>query len=425
MTHKSFNLLRTRFQYIIEIKRLIEMKGNFKIRKLTEKDREVYRKLVRYAFETAKNNYEDLKWPSDKVPMDLHYGAFNEEQLVAGTRIIPFDMRMRSQDFKMYGVAEVASKPEYRNRGIIREIMLKMFEDMHDNDIPLSVLFPFKHSFYEMLGYKLVDLYFIYEFNISDILYRETDYCMKEVERINDDIRTVYDRAILDFDYIAKRPEIQYWRRLYKNNYKFICYNGTQPVGFVIITFTKKDAEWELLKHPDKTIWIQETFWLDQIAKQTIFNFLWGHRDQRKYIAGAFSANENIIDLLKTPRIKNIYVIDNSLLRIIDVKTVLENLKYPLDDFSVILHITDKFCSWNNGFFTLTSEEKQINVKYNESLEKVTDIEIEIKYLAQLLAGFRTVSNLLEFGFVSVNKEKIELLQDLFPLTNNYFHDFF
>jgi len=393
------------------------------IRKLTEKDREAYRKLMRYAFETSKNNYEELKWPSDKVPMDLHYGAFDEEQLVAGAGIIPFDIRMRSQDFKMYGVGGVASKPEYRNRGIIREIMIKMFKDMQDNNIPLSVLYPFKHSFYEILGYKLVDEQFTYEFNISDILYRETDYHLKEVERINDDIRSVYDRAILNFDYIAKRPEIQYWRRLYKNNYKFICYNRNLPVGYVIINFPNWEAKW--IKHPEKTILILETFWLDQSAKQTIFNFLWSHRDQRKYVAGSFSAYENITDLLKTPRIKSRYITDNSLLRIIDVKNVLENLKYPCDNFSIIFHINDTYCPWNNGFFTLTSKGKEINIEFKESSELSADIEIDIGYFAQLVAGFRTVRDLLEFGFTSVNHEKLELLQKLFPKTNNYFHDFF
>ena len=38
------------------------MKGNFKIRKLTEQDREAYRKLMRYAFETSKNNYEEIRY---------------------------------------------------------------------------------------------------------------------------------------------------------------------------------------------------------------------------------------------------------------------------------------------------------------------------------------------------------------------------
>jgi len=398
------------------------MKGNFKIRKLTENDRETRIKLMRYAFQTSKNTYDNLV--VDKSPMEWYFGAFDKEAMIATAGIIPFDIRMRSRDFKMRGVGGVASKPEFRNKGIVREIMIKMFKDMHENNIPLSVLYPFKLSFYEMLGYKLVDEHFAYEFKISDIKFRKTNYHMKEVVRIGDDIRSVYDQAISNFDYIAKRPEIQYYRGLYKNNYKFICYNESQPVGYVIIVFTKRGEEmW--LKHPEKTIVIQESFWLDQTAIQTLFNFLWGHRDQRKYIAGFFSKNENIIDHLRTPRITSRRVFDNSLLRIIDVKTVLENLEYFVDTFSIIFHITDEFCPWNNGYFTLTSKEKEIHVEYHGALGESADIKIDISYLAQLLAGFRTAKDLLEFDFISINNDKLELLQELFPLTNNYLHDFF
>ena len=36
---------------------MMKMKGNFQIRKLTEKDRESYIKLMRYAFDTTQNSY--------------------------------------------------------------------------------------------------------------------------------------------------------------------------------------------------------------------------------------------------------------------------------------------------------------------------------------------------------------------------------
>ena len=376
---------------------------------------------MRYAFETSKNTYDNIVM--DKYPMDWYYGAFEKETMVATAGIIPFDIIMRSQDFKMHGVAWVASKPEYRNRGTVREILIRMFKNMYDSNIPVSVLYPFKFSFYEMLGYKLVDEHVFYQFRISDIIYRKTDYHMKEVVRIGDDIRNVYDKVVSKFDYIAKRPIIDYWRGHFKGNYKFICYNGNQPVGYIIMRFSKPGEPW--LKSPEKTIQIREVFWLDQEAKQTIFNFLWNHRDQRKYIGGTFPANENIIDLLKTPRIVRRTIVDNSMLRIIDVKAILENLEYPVSDFTFTLHINDEFCPWNNGYFTLNSKDNIINVEFKKSSETIIDIQIDISYFAQLVAGFRTVNDLLEFGFITVNKEKLEVIQKLFPKTNNYLHDFF
>lgn len=391
------------------------------IRKLIEQEREARIKLMRYAFETSRNTYDDLQ--PTKFPIDWYYGAFDNGKLAATAGIIPFDIRMRSQDFRMYGVGGVATKPEYRNQGIVRDIMVRMFQEMYEKNISISVLYPFKHSFYEMLGYRMVDEHIFYQFRISDIISKETSYYMKEVERINEEITTVYDKAILNFDYIAKRPIIDYWRAYYKNNYKFICYNGEQPVGYIIMVFPNKD--YSRLRHPERTILIIETFWLNHIAKQTIFNFLWSHRDQRKYIAGGFPSHENIIDHLNTPRTKTRNIMDNSLLRIINIKSVLEKLQYPVENFTISFHIHDKFCPWNDGYFTLNSNEKIVEVEFVESSANIADIEVDIGYFAQLVAGFRTVEELLEFGFISINQDKFALLNNLFPKTKNFLHDFF
>ena len=123
--------------------------------------------------------------------------------------------------------------------------------------------------------------------------------------------------------------------------------------------------------------------------------------------------------------IRDRYIGDLSQFRIIDVKAVLENFRYPFQDFTIRFQILDELCPWNNGFFTLSSEDRDITVTFSESLEVPVDVKIDIRYLAQMLAGFRTVKDLSDFGFISVDNEKIEILQNLFPLTNNYLHDFF
>ncbi|MFX0106439.1 MAG: enhanced intracellular survival protein Eis [Candidatus Hodarchaeota archaeon] len=405
----------------------IKIRKKMEIRKLTEENREAYGKLARYAFQTSKNTYDNLEWPIKSRPMDQFYGVFENDLLIAGCGLIPYEIKFRSITFKMGGVDGVATKPEYRNRGIVREILKKLFHDMYENQIPISVLFPFKIAFYEKLGYKNVDEKIFYQFKISDIKYKETNYQMKEDERINEDIIQVYNEVIENYDYIAKRAEMQ-WKRLYKENYKFICFNGDRPLGYVILHFPKKSTEWiftQNIELPEKTIFVIEAFWLNHTAKQTIINFLWTHRDQREYIAGYFPVNENIIDLLITSRILERKIVGNSLLRIINVETVLKNLKYPLNTFSILFHIYDKFCPWNNGFFNLTSKDEIVNVEFKETSEESADIEIDISYLAQLLAGFRTVKDLLEFGFISINHEKFQVLQNLFPKTKNYFNDFF
>ena len=392
------------------------------IRKLKEEEREAYQKLSRYAFETSNNTYENLVMPGKSRPMEQFYGAFEKDLLVAASGVVPFDVKVRSSVFKMGGIDGVASKPEYRNRGIVREILIKIFQDLHETQFPISILYPFKVAFYEMLGYKLVDEAVLYQFEIADIICKETKYQMKEVERINDDIRNVYQQATEYYDYIGLRTEMQ-WKRHYKNNYKFICYNGDQPEGYVIIHFPKDNGNF--LEDLKQTIIIREIIWLNYDVKQAIFNFLWSHRDQRKYLAGFFPLHENIIDLLKTPRVKTRRIFPNSLLRIIDVKSVLIGLKYPLNDFSICIQVHDKFCNWNNGFFKLTSKNKNINVEFANSNIGSTDLESDITYFAQLIVGYRTIKELLEFGFISINQERFEVLQKIFPKTHNNFIDDF
>lgn len=395
------------------------------IRKLTEKDRLSYRKICRYAFSASENNYEKLDWPPDDMPINRFYGAFDNDVLIAGSGIIPFEIKVRSKTFKMGGVDGVATKPEFRNRGVIREIFKQIYQDLYKNKIPISVLYPFKISYYEKLGYAVVNEEILYHFEISSIINRKTNYFMKEVEEINEDIKHVYDEIINKYDYIAKRSEIQ-WKDLVKSNYKFICYDKDRPVGYIFLHFPKMDTPWwEQLDHIENTIYIRETFWLNQSAKQTIFNFLWSHRDQRKYIAGAFPVNENIIGLLNNPRILAREIHPNSMLKIIDVKTILESLNYSISDFSISIRVHDKDCPWNNSNFLLTSDNKIINVKVEENKEESIDLEIDIGHFAQLLVGFRTIDDLLEYDFVTINKKKLELIKKLFPLTSSNFSDFF
>ncbi len=393
------------------------------IRKLKEEDRNAYRKLMRYAFSTNRNSYENMEWPKDSVPIEAFYGAFENEELVAGSAILPFDIRLRGKIFKMWGIGGVATKPEHRNNRAMRKIFLKKFQDMKNADVSVSVLYPFKFSYYEQLGYYLADESVLYQFKISDIIKVNTSYNMREVEQITDEIKEVYEKATENFDYIAKRVEL-HWKRNSQFNYKFICYNNNKPVGYILLHFPNKDSRLQL-ENRNESIFVQEMFYLDSIAKQTIFNFFWSHKDQFKYIAGTFPKQENIIDILKSPRVILRTIVSNSQLRIINVKTVLEALDYPIKDFMLKIRIHDEQCPWNDGDFNFSSENRRIKVVFGEKTNEKPNIESDIGHFSQVLAGFKSINDLLEFNYIKINIDKKELLQMLFPITNNYFRDFF
>jgi hypothetical protein len=53
----------------------------------------------------------------------------------------------------MGGVFGVASHPGARRRGYVRQMMSRLFQILHEEERPLSCLYPFRESFYERLGY--------------------------------------------------------------------------------------------------------------------------------------------------------------------------------------------------------------------------------------------------------------------------------
>ena len=109
------------------------MKENFKIRKLTEEDRKSFRKLIRYAFDPSINSYENLGEYISDDPMNLFFGLFDGDLLVSGLGTHPYEIRMRSQEFKMLGIGWVATKPEYRNLGLATELIVNIYEYMYEN----------------------------------------------------------------------------------------------------------------------------------------------------------------------------------------------------------------------------------------------------------------------------------------------------
>ena len=69
---------------------------------------------------------------------------------------IPFRMWMAGAEFPMGGVAGVAVAPESRRAGVARALMTEMLRMMRGRGDVVSLLYPFRHSFYRSYGYGLI-----------------------------------------------------------------------------------------------------------------------------------------------------------------------------------------------------------------------------------------------------------------------------
>ncbi|GAA1839661.1 GNAT family N-acetyltransferase [Asanoa iriomotensis] len=74
-------------------------------------------------------------------------------ETLAAVSGIPMQQNVRGSVLPMVGVAGVATHPLARRRGLVRTLLNQLLEELRDDGNPVSVLYPFRSSFYARFGY--------------------------------------------------------------------------------------------------------------------------------------------------------------------------------------------------------------------------------------------------------------------------------
>jgi predicted acetyltransferase len=402
-----------------------------KIRRLTPDDRESFARLMHYAFEPTNNTYDNV------VPEDYElskpylkdvnqaYGVFDEELLVAICCYFSSNVIIRSKEFPMSGIWGVATSPHYRRQGLIKKLFNKIFPLMKEDGIIISILYPFKFSFYEQLGYRLANINHRYHIETEQFKFRPVDSrIIKEVTEL-DDIKQVYSNiASRKYNYMIQRTEEDWNRRINakRPGYFFVCYDESQnPCGYLIAHFMEHaPPSEESVDKSENTIYLSEFFWKDRETKQALINFLKLHTDHRKYVVFS-TAETSILGYLKEARIKANEVFPGSMIRIIDIKSVLESFGY-CEDLECVLQVIDTTCEWNNKSYSFITKNGKASLDETTSSP---DITIDIGPLSQMVVGFRTATQLYDTWEITGSKKFLNKLDNLFPPQVNFFRDFF
>lgn len=69
-------------------------------------------------------------------------------------QLMPHRISLRGREYAVNYVSGVATLPEFRHRGLVRELFTFAFEEMQERRQPISLLVPFDYGFYEKFGYR-------------------------------------------------------------------------------------------------------------------------------------------------------------------------------------------------------------------------------------------------------------------------------
>lgn len=382
------------------------------IRLKEDKFREALR-LSEYAFQ-YKVDEDRLQQQITKMKESHEvYGIMEGENLAAKLHLIPFHIYIGKEKFKMGGVAGVATYPEYRRSGYVKELLQHSLQTMKKDGYTVSMLHPFAVSFYRKYGWELCANLLVCHMTKSDLVMKKQ--VNGTVKRFNkeshpEEVEKLYETFTERFSGMLVRNEKWWLQAVYDDLTLAIYYDENQTA-----------AGYMLYKIENYKMTVEEFVPLHNEARNGLWNFICQHDSMIKDLEMTVSENEPLLYTLQEPRVKT-EIKPYFMGRIVDVEQFLKQYELNWNNVQqeVILHITDSFAQWNNITVRIANHEITI---IEEPIDK--GIKLDINALSTILFGYRRPLELNELELISGSKEEIRAFENVVPVRKPFIYDFF
>ncbi|MDA1641374.1 GNAT family N-acetyltransferase [Bacillus cereus group sp. TH177-1LC] len=382
------------------------------IRLKEDKFREALR-LSEYAFQ-YKVEEERMQQQLTKMKESHEvYGIMEGEDLAAKLHLIPFHIYIGEEKFKMGGVAGVATYPEYRRSGYVKELLQHSLQMMKKDGYTVSMLHPFAVTFYRKYGWELCANLLVCHLTKSDlVMKKQVNGTVKRFNKENhpEEVEKLYETFAERFSGMLVRNEKWWLQAVYEDLTLAIYYDEN-----------KTAAGYMLYKIENYKMTVDEFVPLHNEARNGLWNFICQHDSMIKELEMTVSENEQLLYTLQEPRVKT-EIKPYFMGRIVDVEQFLKQYELNWNNVQqeVILHITDSFAPWNNVSVRLVNYEITI---IEEPMDK--GIKLDINALSTILLGYKRPLELIELELISGSEEEIRAFENVVPVHKPFIYDFF
>ena len=343
-------------------------------------------------------------------------GVYQSGRLRTCLQLIPYQIFLRGRVVDSSYIVGLATFPEGRRGGLIKELLAASLAEMRRRRHFVSLLMPFKASFYYPYQWEFCYHHLKYSLNLADL--RPVAASAGQFRLIRDftgidDLQAVYRQFTAGRHGYVVRSE-QNWQNLLQAHFDekgfvYLLEKEGEPRGYVIYRLQPG-----LLS-------VLEMAYADVQAQRGLLQFLYNHRSQ----VDKLEWNAPIDDLthfsLPDPK-QGVQLYPFLTARLVDVARVLEKIVYPAVTAAVMLTVTDDLAPWNNQSFRLTVTE---GVPTVEAGIACGEVECTIGGLTQLVFGRLSAYELAAAGKLKGPAEAIAVLAALFPPCNNYINEYY
>ena len=320
------------------------------------------------------------------------------------------------QSVPMAGVAGVGIAPEYRGTGAAYELMSQTLQELHQREIPVSVLYAAAQRLYRKVGYEQAGARCSWELPTATIQLQERDLPMSSVDPSSTYpvFQTLYSQQAKGnngnlvrnqaiWENVADVPEGQL--------YSYLIGSRDRPQGYLL--FTQRQA--------DSLLYIQDWATLTADAARRLWTFLGDHRSQIERVRW-FGAPLDPFLMLLPEQTAKIGQKEYWMLRIVNVPLALSKRGYPLGvQAELHLEVRDDLIGANDGKFCLSVAGGSGEVSPGGKGE----LKLDIRSLASLYTGLLTPTQLHRLGWLEATPEALSAATLLFAGSEPWMPDFF
>lgn len=406
-----------------------------KIRKINNNERLEILKGDLYAYS---------RWTNQDLPRS-HLTAINPEEVLvaeidgkiaAALQCFIFQQSVRGSLKPMGGVGGVWTYPEYRNQGCVSALMKSAFLEMRMQGICVSMLTPFKESFYASLGYAIANSTVEVNIPIASL-----SHYLKLSKQVNQQSNWSCDRlpateakdilsrflyenlrsqTLLPHSHGLAISNFSYdqWWHLHRQKLCLLVKRDQQAVAIAIYTIDSSGN----LPMRDRQIEISSIFWTDIESRDRLFHFFASHRDQIHSLKMPVPLGTNIHRWLSDAGNLELSMTEPWMVRIIDIVEALNGLEIECEPFTFALR--DRHCIWNEGVFGVSSiakkesDRRKLTVKRygNGDFQDIAiDFRATIAGISALIYGTYAIGELVQKQWITeINLETHKLLEKWF-----------
>ena len=396
------------------------------MRALTTDDTAQYNALLRYAFQVTDSELASLGWNQKEMERSKKpvlkktesYGWFDGEKLASQISIYPMQVNIFGQMYKMGGVTGVATYPEYMNLGLMSSLIKTALNSMRENHQCVSMLVPYMIPYYRKKGWEIVTDKMTYTIKDTQLpKRREVSGMVERVGIYSEDLRIVHNAFTRMRHGALKRNELEweeYWRWEADDVIVAVYYNEAgEPKGYLVYYIA------------NDVFRIKELVYINQEARHGLWNYVSAHFSMIDKVVGTNYTNEPMAFLLEDSEIQE-EIEPNVMARIVDFEAFIK--KYPFDIISIHddLHfiIHDPVMECNCGDFSLRWD-KQGNTIIERGGTRGERVECDIQTLTAMFYGYKRPTYLKRVERLDASDDAVRILEDIIPIEQPYFSDYF